>query len=249
MDKNNQQQYLLEKQQRYLKFLLDEEGREEKVRTRALREMGKLPKEKKQRERSYKNAAPQVLNNQVTAPTPPSQPQQHEMSLTLDRYLPSRFRVYNVILDSNFRDTAAYPNANDFVVRLPEPLQNVAALRILRTEFYQPSNTTGYFVMNEVRIPLQLYNIESAYLYLNGYVSTSVANDTNTTFFGRIGPGTEMYPAVTGDITQDPFIYVLQPVEARMKRFHIKLLRADGSIYPVTNARVILNLAVYCFRM
>lgn len=247
MVQDNQQQYLMEKQSRYLKFLMEEEGREERVRHRALREMGRLPKEKKQR--SYKSATKTVspLPLQTTSQELVAK-QPEGMGLTMDKYLPSRFRVYNIILDSTFRDTGAYPNANDFVVKLPEPLQNVAALRILRTEFYQPSNTTGYFVMNEVRIPLQLYNIESAYLYLNGYVSTQVANETNTTFFGRIGPGTDIYPAVTGDITQDPFIYVLQPSEPRLKRFHVKLLRADGSTYPVNNARVILNLAVYCFR-
>lgn len=239
---DNQKQYLLEKQQRYLSFLLEEENREDKVRRRVLQEMGKLPKEKKVTTAPPKNKVPQTTSQAVVAKSPAN------MSLTMDKYMPTRFRVYNVILDSSFRDTIAYPNANDFVVKLTEPITNVAAIRILRTEFYQPSNTTGYFVLNEVRVPLQLYNIESAYLYLNGYISTTVANDTNTTFFGRIGPGTETYPAVTGDISQDPFIYVLQPIEARMKRFHVKLLQADGSTYPVSNARVVINLAVYSLK-
>jgi hypothetical protein len=247
MSANNQKQYMLEKQQRYLNFLLEEESREETVRRRVLQETGRLPKEKKTiapaiRQRTSKPQTERVVAREVIAPLSAN------MSLTMDKYLPTRFQVRNVILDSSFRDTLAYPNANDFVVRLTEPITNVAAIRILRTEFYQPSNTTGYFVLNEVRVPLQLYNIESAYLFLNGYISTTVANDTNTTFFGRIGPGTETYPAITGDITQDPFIYVLQPMEPRMKRFHIKLLHADGSVYEVNNARVVINLAVYSLR-
>lgn len=165
---------------------------------------------------------------------------------TLDRYIPSTYRVSTIILDSQFRDIYSYPDANNFVSKLMEPLRDVAALRLMRTEFYQPSNTMGYFVMNEVRVPLQLYNIESAYLYLNAYQSMLVANETNTTFFGRIGPGTEIYPAVTGDIRQDPLMFTLLPSEPRLKRFHVKLLQADGSVYPVTNARVVITLAAYC---
>lgn len=256
----NQNQYLLEKQQRYVSFLLDEESREEKVRRRVLQEMGRLPKEKKripkpsnvatiiqqhsQVTNKYNNDTHSLQSrNQDIVSKQPS-----DFGLTMDKYLPSRFIVRNVILDSTHRDVIASPNANDFVVRLTEPLLNVAALRILRTEFFQPSNSTGYFVLNGVNIPLQLNNIESAYLYLNGYISTTIANDTNTTFFGRIIAGTETYPAVTGDITQDPFVYILQPMEPRMKRFHVKLLQADGSTYQVNDARVIINLAVYCMR-
>lgn len=244
--KSNQQQYLMEKQQRYLRFLMDEEGREEKVRTQVLRDLGKLPKEKKKVTRQKPSnqdstyVSPNPIRNDALQTMPTA------MTLTMDRYTPSQYRVHNVILDSSFRDVGAHPSANDFVVRLTEPFTHVAALRILRTEFYQPSNTTGYFVMNEVQIPLQLYNIESAYLFINGYTRTTIANETNTTFFGRIGPGTEIYPAVTGDITQDPFIYIMRPVEPRLRRFHIRLMQADGSPYPVNNARIIIHLAVYC---
>lgn len=249
----NQKQYAIEKQQRYLSFLLDEESREEKVRKRVLQEMGRLPKEKKripkpsnvatnQHATAVNNSSDSKLQSDIVSKQPSN------FGLTMDTYLPTRYIVRNVILDSTFRDVIASPNANDFVVRLTEPLTNVAALRILRTEFFQPSNSTGYFVINGTSVPLQLYNIESAYLYLNGYISTTVANDTNTIFFGRIGPGTETYPAVTGDITQDPFIYILQPMEPRMRRFHVKLLQADGSTYQVNDARVVIHLAVYCMR-
>lgn len=257
---DTRKQYLTEVQSRYARFLKEEEQREANLRTRVMQEEGLLPPPAQMpssKRAKSKNTTRQALSNVATKEegTPPATTQQElvaarsdaNMVLGMDRYLPAKFRVYNIILDSTFRNTSQFPDANDFVVKLVEPLKNVAAIRMLRTEFYQPSATTGYFVLNEVRVPLQLYNIESAYLYLNGYVSTNVANDTSTTFFGRIGPGTETYPAVTGNITQDPFIYIMRPTEPRLKRFHVRLLRADGSTYPVANARVVLTLAVYCF--
>ena len=150
------------------------------------------------------------------------------------------------MIDSDCRDTTLYPNANDFVVKLQDAIKMVAAIRILKTEFYQPSNSFGYFVLNEAKIPLQLYNVSHAYLYLNGYKNTIIANDGNAALLGRIGPGMEMYPAITGDPLKDPFICVFRPIEGKLRRFHVKLLNADGSSYPVTNARVVLTIALYC---
>ena len=168
------------------------------------------------------------------------------IATTTGRYLESGLRVSTLIIDSTFRDTGLYPEANNFVVKLSEPLRDVAGIRLLRTEFYQPSNNVGYFVMNEIQIPLQLYNIESGYIYLNGYNCVEIANELNTTFFGRIGPGTEVYPAITGDIRQDPLLYTFMPAEEKLRRFHVKLLKGDGSTYQVNNARIVLTLAVYC---
>ena len=167
------------------------------------------------------------------------------IATTVGRYLSSGLRVSSLIIDSSFRDMGLYPHANNFVVKLAEPLRDVAGIRLLRTEFYQPSNNVGYFVMNEVQIPLQLYNIDSGYIYLNGYECVEIANELNTTFFGRIGPGTEVYPAITGDIRQDPLMYTFMPAAEKLRRFHVKLLKGDGTLYTVNNARIVLTLAVY----
>lgn len=226
---DNQKRYALEMQARYLKYLQAEDASEAKVLTRA------TENERKTLRRSKKKNYAQEPNGESAA-------------LTMDRYVATapKYRLYTLIVDSNHRDTTMYPNASDFVVRVQEVFRNVAAVRILRTEFYQPSNSFGYFVLNEMRVPLQLYNVEHAYLYLNGYISTAVANDTNVALFGRIGPGTEFYPAVTSEITQDPYIYVMNPVEPRLRKFHVKLLTHDGQAYPVNNARVVLTIAIYC---
>lgn len=201
-------------QQRYFKYLQQEDERETKL----------LEKEKRKQERRKRREA------EAAPPLPVSE----------------EFKIYNIIIDSDLRDTGLYPDASDFVVRLQEPFKSVAAMRILKTEFYQPSNSFGYFVLNEAKIPLQLYNVSHAYLYLNGYTNTAIVNEGNVALLGRIGPGMEMYPAVCGDPLKDPFIYVFRPIEGKLRRFHVKLVNADGSAYPVTNARVVLTIAVYC---
>jgi len=234
---NTRDQYLQESQNRYLKFLLKEEAQEKKVRDRVLEEKT-LVKEKKKARKPLTNVATLAVKEYP-----------ENTSLTMDRYLTTKFRVYNIIVDSSFRDINSYPNANDFVVKLQDNLKNIVALRILRTEYFQPSASTNYFVFNNIRVPIQAYTMENAYLYLNGYISTNVANDTNTQFFGRIGPGTEIYPAINGNITQDPYIYIFQPMEQKLRRFHIKLLQADGTAYPTeSSARVVITLAAYCLQ-
>lgn len=166
--------------------------------------------------------------------------------LAMDKYVQANLRTFNLIIDSDHRNKDQYPNANDFVLKLQNYMTNVAAIRILKTEFYQKSDSIGYMVLNDVKVPMQLYNVEHAYLYLNGWQNTAIANDTNYALFGRIGPGTEMYPGVSADPYKDPFVYVMRPVEPKMRRFHVRLLDAQGTPYVVDNPRVILTLAVYC---
>lgn len=243
---DSRKQYVLEMQQRYLKFLQQEDAKENQVRERHMpvTEVQKKTREKGSRRRVAAVVDEPEISQLSAAPIQKYKPDTSQLSM--DRYLPSSFRVQNIIIDSSLRDTNIYPSANEFVVRLIEPLKNVAAIRLMKTEFFQPSNSIGYFVINQARVPLQLYDIDNAYLYLNGYISTSVANDTNTAFFGRIGPGVEMYPSVTSNLTQDPHMYLLKPADPRLRKFHVKLLNHDGSLYPLNNAKVVLTLAVYC---
>lgn len=222
---DNSKQYAIEMQQRYLKYLQRENENENKL----LQKMVEKDDRKKRRIKKVRD-----------------DPGYEDAELTMNRNVRPRFRVYNIILDSDHRDRNAYPNLNDFTLRLQEALRDVAAVRLMRTEFYSPSNTFGYFVINEARVPLQIYNVEHAYLYLNGYISTAVANDSNIALFGRVGPGTEFYPAISADPLLDPYIYVMRPVEPRLRRFQVKLLKADGSLYEIGNARIIMTLAVYC---
>jgi hypothetical protein len=172
--------------------------------------------------------------------------QSTKLDLGMDTYVPSKYRVYNIILDSSHRNRDQYPYSNDFVLKLQENLRNVVAIRIMKTEYYQSENMMGYMVFNDIRIPLQANNVEHAYLYLNGYINTVIANESNIPLFGRIGPGTEQYPAITANPFDDPYIYVMRPVEQKMRRFHIKLLTSDGTPYTAQDSRVLITLAVYC---
>jgi hypothetical protein len=195
----------------------------------------------------------ETKSSAAAAPSPPpkvktrSKKRQTEtLDLGMDVYVPSKYRLYTVILDSAHRNREQYPYSNDFVLKLQENMRNVVAIRILKTEYYQSENMLGYMVFNDIRIPLQANNVEHAYLYLNGYINTVIANESNIPLFGRIGPGTEQYPSISANPFDDPYIYMMRPVEPKMRRFHIKLLTADGSQYMAQDSRVVITLALYC---
>lgn len=243
---NVSNQYRQEMEQRYLKFVQAEDSRDVKTQVVAKKSGDRKRRASPQQpQQSQLHDHPEWQSLRTQQQGVKQQASLTPMASTFGRYITSPYRVSTIIIDSTFRDTNLYPHANQFVVKLVDALRDVAAVRVMRTEFYQPSNSVGYFVMNEVRIPLQLYNIESAYVYMNGWQSTQVANDTSTSFFTRIGPGTEVYPAICGDIRQDPFLHTFLPAEPKLRRFHVKLLKADGSLYDVNNARVVFTLAVY----
>lgn len=226
---NTQQRYYAEMQDRYARFLKKQEDADaEAVFQQQIEDAKKKERRHKRQERSRKL---EYLDKEP---------------LAMDKYVQANLRIFNLIIDSDHRNRDLYPNANDFVLKLQNYMTNVAAVRILKTEFYQKSDSIGYMVLNDVHVPMQLYNVEHAYLYLNGYNNTMIANETNYALFGRIGPGTEMYPGISADPYKDPFVYVMRPVEPKLRRFHVRLLDSQGAPYPVENPRIILTLAVYC---
>ncbi len=225
---DNNQQYNREKYERYMKTFRDAY---EPINDNLL-----YKKEKKEKKERAKKASKSNENRFVKA----------SASLAMDAYTYSFYHTSTLIIDSAFRDINMHPHPNNFVVKLTEPLKDVAAIRLLRTEYYDPSSNNGYFVINQVKVPLQLYSMESAYLYLNGYSLLEMTNDTTNEVFGRLAVGTESYPAITSDITNDPFVYIFRPQEPKLRRFHVKLMNPDGSLYTTQSARVILTLAVYC---
>jgi len=166
----------------------------------------------------------------------------------------NKYKVTNVVIDSSFRNQSSYPLANDFVVYIGDVLKNVVAIRILKTEFTQSTSANSYFVINSISIPLQVTTGNSAYLYLNNYDKNVITDGTNgdsssaNTFFGRVAPGSEIYPAINGNVLDDPFTYILNPPVQKMSRFHIKLLNADRSLFTLQDnaSSIIITLAVYC---
>lgn len=113
-----------------------------------------------------------------------------------------------------------YPNVNNFVVTLADTIKDVAAIRFIRTEFYQDTGNLGYFVLNGVRIPLQVNTTEPAYLNLNNYSKAYIGNNVSIpNIFGRILPGSEFFPAISGSFIEDPFTHVFEPVQLKCVAF------------------------------
>lgn len=204
-------------EKRLFKYLQAQAEPEEKKR------IEKLEKEQRRRERAAAkaNQSPINISNQSS-------------SLGLENYLPTNYRVNNLILDSSYK-SLNYSD-NDFVLKLSDPLKNVAAIRILRTEFINIDKPNIYEK-----------NFDNIYLYLNGYTNTFIADENNTQIYGRLLGGNETYPAISGDIRNDPYIYIFRPIEHSLSRFHIKLLNHDGSLYNLEGyrAKVVITLAVY----
>jgi hypothetical protein len=227
----NQQQYELEKQARYLKYLKNASEATNMVLNQLVDKRGK--------ERKRRSRVREEINDANGA-------NGESATLVMNRSIYPKYRVINGIFDSEHRNKTQYPSVSDFVLKLQEPLKHVVAIRTLKSELYQSCNSINYIVLNGAKIPVQAYNLDNAYVYLNGYIGTQIANEQNVPVFMRIGAGNEVYPAITGDITQDPYVYVMKPAEEKLRRFHIKLMTHDGLPYGVTNARMVLTLAFYC---
>lgn len=164
---------------------------------------------------------------------------------TLQRATRAGVRVTHVVLDAALRDTALYPNSNRFVVELAEPIRDAVAVRLVRTEFYDPAASAGTVVIGGTAVPLQSYTGPAAYLALNDYANLQVANGQATAFFARLAPGAEQLPAASGDFEQEPHTHVLRPVQRKLGRFEVRVLTATGAPHPATAAALSLTLAVY----
>ena len=239
--RSNHDQYMAEKQQKFLSYV---NQLAESTPTSL------IPRSQRQNSRSRVNQQDNWQGKETTQQTM-IQPQVAKIRPTLElnptnKEIQPVYTVQTLILDSNHRNTELYPTTSDFVLRIADTLKNVAMLRILKTEFYQPGNTLGYFILNDIKVPLQTNTIEHAYLYINGYAKAVIGNEQNNAILGRIGPGSEIYPAVSGSILQDPYAYIFQPIEPKLRRFHLRLLNHEGQYYQAENTRLILTIAVYC---
>jgi len=121
---------------------------------------------------------------------------------TMSFQMPPSVRVKTLVLDSAFRDQTAYPDPTEFMVQLSDSLRGVIAIRPIRTEFYVPTNTVAYMMFGSTRVGIQTYGNDAAYVYLNGWNGTAIANQKNVTninFFGRIHPWNRNLPRACYD--------------------------------------------------
>ena len=133
-------------------------------------------------------------------------------------------KIHPVLLDTT--------NTTDTVIKIATPLKNVFAIRILKTELIYPSNNKG----------------EGFYLYLNDYrqiIRNEKADSLN--IFSRIMTGINDYQCVTTNILDDPYTYVLNPVEPKLNRFHLKAFEFDNVPKRDADYSLVLHLAIFCY--
>lgn len=160
-----------------------------------------------------------------------------------------KIRQRTIILDSNDRNMATHNSPNEFVLEMNDTIKNAIAIRMLRTE-YSLSTSFSSFLVNDQRIPIQLFKTINAYIYLNGYNNIDVANNHSATIFSQISAGIETLPPITNNFLYDPYAHVFNPMEERLRRFHVKLIDGKGNKIPIedpSKIRIILTLAVFTY--
>lgn len=153
-----------------------------------------------------------------------------------------------IIIDSNARNKDQYALPNDFVINISETLKNVIVLRLLRTEYLLNDAAFTTALINNQPVPLQLFKHIQAFVYLNGYSKIKLANQMTIPIFSQLSAGVETLPASNGNLKLDPYAYILNPIEEKLDKFHVKILDELGNKIPIIDPdkiRVILTLAIY----
>jgi len=103
-------------------------------------------------------------------------------------------------------------------------------------------------LINNQPVPLQLFKHIQAFVYLNGYSKIKLANQMTIPIFSQLSAGVETLPASNGNLKLDPYAYILNPIEEKLDKFHVKILDELGNKIPIIDPdkiRVILTLAIY----
>jgi hypothetical protein len=145
----------------------------------------------------------------------------------------SNYKIYQFIIDSNDRNKSAYPNLNEFVIKATEPFKKVFAIRLLRSELNYLSTVLGR---------------GGIYIYLNNYklIFRNEQQD-GLNLFARINPGVENNVCVTTNILDDPYTYILNPLDPKLQRFEVKLFDHQNKLFDDKNFTLVLQLAIFCY--
>jgi hypothetical protein len=158
-----------------------------------------------------------------------------------------KFTVHQVFLSSADKDVATQTPTN-FTVTLPTELKRVVAIRPLHAVFYEDATLVAQVELGGALLPVRIFSGDGLFMNLNDYDHMHTAKAKNVPVFTRI-QGEEVYPAVPAEFWTDPYTYVLNPLEPRLKKFNIKLYDSSTmDIYaPATpaNASFNITLAVY----
>ena len=144
----------------------------------------------------------------------------------------ANYKIYQILLDSNDRDKSIYPNMSNYVLKAATHFRNVFGVRLLKTELLYHSLTQG----------------NGVYLALNDY-RLLVRNEKQDqlALFARITPGINDFQCVTTNILDDPYTYILNPMEPKLLRFEMKLYDSDNTLIKDNHFNLILHLAIFCY--
>lgn len=133
-------------------------------------------------------------------------------------------KIYNIILQSTDKKTGTNV---DFTIDLQEPIKNVVAIRPLDITITATSAASNLLIA------------------LNDYTKYLPVTDNQVRVFARANTGTTVYPAITSYYMDDPYTYVLNPVEPRLQRFQVALYNSDYTKYATTTTTISMTLAIY----
>jgi hypothetical protein len=141
----------------------------------------------------------------------------------------AQYRIHQVLIDSH--DSSNNSNG-DFVIKLATPLRNVFAVRLLKSELIY-----SFPQMND-----------GIYLYLNGYKLLIRSEQKDTIdLFARINIGVNNFQCVTTNILDDPYTYILNPIQLKLDRFDVKVLDTNNKLRAENTFNLVLHLAIFCY--
>lgn len=158
-----------------------------------------------------------------------------------------KYKQHIVVLDSDDRDKSIYPDVNHWVLKLSSHIKNAIAIRLIRAE-YTTTESFSTLLINNQQVPIQVFNTVSAFISLNDYRKLRLGNEEEVSIFSQISPGIEVMPPVTNNFLVDPYAYVFNPIEQKLRKFQVKLVNSRGELIPFddhSKIRIILTLAVY----
>jgi hypothetical protein len=144
----------------------------------------------------------------------------------------SNYKVYQFIADSKDRNTTIFPDANQFILESTESFKNVFAIRLLKSDLNYIAAIRG----------------NGLYIYLNDYkLLYRNTEQDNIRMFSKINSGIENHNCITSNILDDPYTYIMNPIEGKLKKFDIKCYDENNTITTDTKFNLVLHLALFCY--
>lgn len=158
-----------------------------------------------------------------------------------------RYTIHQVYVSSLDKDLSSQ-TATQFSVTLPTEFKRVVAVRPLNVVLYDDATTIAQIELGGALLPIRTFAAGSLFLRLNDYDHLHTAKAKNVPIFTRF-QGEEQYPAASDNFWLDPYTFILNPSEPRLKRFTVTIYDSTTmNVYTPTvpvNAAFHMTLAIY----